>query len=365
METLRLNDNNLLVEITDRCYTGCVDYCYKKQSVHSRGNHVPKDLIMSRILWGIEHTTADTIYFLGGEPLLHPNFIELCEFVLSYGKCLNIITSGKVSKDKTEQRNLAYVLELYRQGKVYIELSFHYRRNHKEYEYVISEIQKHLDERRKNLKATGLYNEKHYDVTTTSVVTAGYTPATLKDHISTALKYLGWDYDSTYDVCWDYYQNYFVKQNGPLNYNIYSQDSWKGFRASIKFVGEKSITPTPDGVVVYSSDSGTCPATRTEILPTVIKTPDLLIRADGGLIFAHAQCIDMPGPLLNVDIHRTRDEVYGNVSSSIRQIVSHVFIFNRIKAAENCDDMGNELECTACPFSVMCTPCWSTKRSWQ
>ena len=52
MKIIEVQGESALVEITDRCYTGCIaDYCYKKGIVSPKGKHLDLEVFKLRILW--------------------------------------------------------------------------------------------------------------------------------------------------------------------------------------------------------------------------------------------------------------------------------------------------------------------------
>lgn len=369
MSVIKIDGTTALLEITARCYTGC-KYCFKKGSVHSKANHTDTDLILQRINWISQFTDADTISLLGGEPLLHPDFIKICEYIISKDLRVDIVTSGVVSSVPVEVRNLNYAVFLYKTDKLFIELSSHSGRNEKAYEILFKRLKKVHKARRLAQKSQGRYFPTRYDLSTTAVVPAGIKDLNgLWDNVKNVLKVINIDdfpKDSErFGLLYEAYEKHFSSQDGYLNFSIMPVDERTDFRVNLRFMGESVIDYKSGGPVIYRPQSGVCPAIKSEVGGTDFDMSSLLIRADGGVSFAESQCVDMHGPMLNVDLHDTEAKIYDALSGSLKQIKVHVFAYNRMKAKDNCGPDGVEHACTACPFDKMCTPCWTTTRPWQ
>lgn len=85
----------VLIEITSNCNHGCL-YCY---------NDIKKPLYMSlveieHILRQVAAYDVDTIILSGGEPLLHPNFIDIIHMIKRYGMNYALPTNGtRITED--------------------------------------------------------------------------------------------------------------------------------------------------------------------------------------------------------------------------------------------------------------------------
>ncbi len=108
--------DNTLLEITRKCYVGCND-CYKGNLVSSKGPHLDKETVTRRLQWIADNVHAPKVTFIGGEPLLHPDFQELVKTAQDMHLRVEIITAGQVSNDPTEQSNHQFMLDQVEQGK--------------------------------------------------------------------------------------------------------------------------------------------------------------------------------------------------------------------------------------------------------
>ena len=364
---IKVKSGTVLLEITNRCYTGCTkDYCYKKMTVSSTGSHISFEVMKQRILWIKLFTDCQAICLLGGEPLLSPYLKQISEYILSHGFHLEIITSGKISKNPVEIRNLEYILDLYEFGRINIDLSYHFRRNQKEYQAIREQLSSRYLVRREYLKKQGRYSEEMYDFISTVVATAGMKRDEFDEYIRIVLADNDWTPEQKpLDEAWMAYVHHFYKGSGVFSFNFMSTDNWRLFRQSIRFFGAKDIFNVSGDFYLSLPESGSCSAANAEIEPESIKLRNLHIRSDGGITFPLPQCIDMPNPFANVDIHVDDKSLYEALTTSLLQVRSHVFLHNRIKAKDNCDENGKEADCIACPFGQTCTPCWKTVRPWQ
>jgi organic radical activating enzyme len=91
-------------------------------------------------LWLKEFTDIKYIYILGGEPLTHPDFQKICNLLISQNIDTHVVTSGKISKLKYEENNLKYMLRMYSEGLVSIDLSYHDERNEMVYKKILQAI---------------------------------------------------------------------------------------------------------------------------------------------------------------------------------------------------------------------------------
>lgn len=365
---INVGSRTVLLELTNKCYTGCTaDYCYKKITVSTKGQHIPFEVVIKRIDWIKKFVKCNTINILGGEPLLHPNFKQICSYIIQQGFSLDIITSGKISKIPYEIQNLEYLLELYEQGKINIELSYHYGRNQEAFKLIRNKFIDLYWNRRAELKKKGLYSDKNYDHFSTVVITGGMKRKEFDLFVATVLADNGWagSENKYLDQMWVEYTKHFYTNIQSFAYGIASTDDWKLFRQSIRFVGAKDLFDLKGNFYLSLPEGGSCDAANATIKDGEIMIGSMHIRADGGVTFPMPQCIDMPNPMANVDVHTTETQIHSALSRSLNQVRKHVYMHNRIKAKDNCDENGNEKECKACPFGEMCTGCWMAKRPWQ
>lgn len=65
---INVDSRTVLLELTNKCYTGCTaDYCYKKLTVSTKGQHIPLEVITKRIDWIKKFVRCNTITILGGD----------------------------------------------------------------------------------------------------------------------------------------------------------------------------------------------------------------------------------------------------------------------------------------------------------
>lgn len=367
MALIHVSNEIVTLEICKRCYTGC-KYCYLTDSVSTDGDFVSLEILKSRILWIKKHTNVQTVYLIGGEPLTHPNFIKICEFILETGLRLGIVTSGKISKLEYEKINFDYLLRLYYWGKIKVELSFHGDRNLESYTKLFKSLKCRYQKRRRMLKQQGLYDESSFDIVGTAVIKFDHTASLEEfyDYVGQIFNVVRWrnlskeSKEKIYNV---YLQHIGQKEgNAGLYWQISNKDKFKGFRVRIALVGATEFSKNGDTVQITRPESGTCPATRTEIKDSKVYIPSLHIRTDGGVTYPIAECVDMTYPLMNIDAGEKEDEILTHLKTSIEKIMKMIFFFNRKKAAENCDENGKEKPCTACPFSSMCSACWKLEK---
>jgi len=86
-----LNDNPIgWVEVTDRCNISCKG-CYRTAMT----GHKPLEEIKSEILFLEEWRNINNVHLAGGEPLIHPDIVEIVRFIHARGLNPVIITNGQ------------------------------------------------------------------------------------------------------------------------------------------------------------------------------------------------------------------------------------------------------------------------------
>ncbi len=352
-----------IIELTKKCYTGCT-YCFKKLHIHPKADHVPLKDVLSRIDWIIKFTDARIIILEGGESLLHPNFIDICDHIISKGRLVSTITSAVISKKlQYETQNLQHLLELYEQGNAFTEISYHGKRNHQEYVSFVTEIRKRFKNNFEALKKNGF--NSNYDLISTVVISENINGSDeLLEYINSVLRIYNIKEYSAKDTVFrraaDDFYNHFQTGRARLNHEVDTElDS--GLRLLLRFMGEAIITKTSTGTEIYLPDGqGHCPSTSIEKSNGKYNFETFIIRADGGLVFPNAQCVDMNGPLLNVDIHKNAKTINSVLESSLKQIREHIAPFMGLKKTDL-----NMLKTRTCPLSKTCTGCWKMERPWQ
>ena len=106
------NDNPVgWVEVTDKCNIMC-NGCYRLR----KEGHKSLEAIKEELLFLIKWRKIDNVFIAGGEPLIHPNIVEIVEFINKQGLKATSLTNGHRLDEKL-------LFELKRAGLV--ELSFH------------------------------------------------------------------------------------------------------------------------------------------------------------------------------------------------------------------------------------------------
>ncbi len=86
-----MNDNPIAwLEVTDLCNLHC-EGCYRQ---HLSG-HKPLDVIRQEVLFFKKWRNPDNVSIAGGEPLLHPNILEVVSFIASNGMKPVILTNAR------------------------------------------------------------------------------------------------------------------------------------------------------------------------------------------------------------------------------------------------------------------------------
>ena len=361
------------IEITTRCYTGC-DMCYKQETVGPKKPHVPLETVIKRIDWINRFVLCQTIVLVGGEPLLHPDFIQIADYIISKGNTVSIITSGRLSFRPIEKINLLYALDLYEKGLLSFNLSYHPEGNDKQYLSVLAEIKKRYEKNREARKARSQYSDLDHDLFSTVVLDGTY----LEDEkLLAILNFLILNSYTEDDRCTfkstrfkklkAFLSDYFLGENPESrSISLSATDDNRKFRHTIRFFGMVFVEKI-DGSTnhkVKLPEVGTCDIIGSTVKDDSIFLPSLLVREDGDVVFSSAEC-NLTGGLFNADLHQTKESITAACSASLDQIKSMIYLANRQKALENCNPDGSEKPCTGCPFGNICTTCHAMKRPWQ
>ncbi len=93
LETERLSfPTEIFIELTDKCNLDCV-YCYKK-STQQKKDDTLNITDIKQIAKNIGYSPSTLVILEGGEPLLHPEFIEIFAELKKYYIPVDIITNG-------------------------------------------------------------------------------------------------------------------------------------------------------------------------------------------------------------------------------------------------------------------------------
>ncbi len=367
-----------LVEITRRCYCGC-RWCYKGKTVHSKGAHLPLDLIKSRIRWIADNVECNSIYLIGGEPLLHPDFAAIIEYIAELGYTAGIITSGRISGSPLDWENYQAALGYYERGVADIEVSFQNSFNDRHFIRTVGDLRKRFEARREALKAKGRFDPKHMDMFTTVVVDEAFvTPDDLKKLVEKVhnIVYgegLGENIVKFVDETSLTVKNHFADfdESERVNFTIYSGDDWTGFRAKVRFMGKITINYLDGYSTVLKPKGGNCDAFTADIEDGVT-LQSLTVRDDGHVTFSKPECITAATGLCNVDIH-SGENAAAIITASVKAIRESIIAEKRRQAktaADYCDEDPDYEEadsgpkCSGCPFIVSCNMCHLIPREW-
>lgn len=91
----KYNFNSVYFEITSYCNAKC-PYCYNNSS--RKGKHVPFSNIIDVIQQAYRINPKTSFVFSGGEPLLHPNIIDIISYTQQYDSDVTIITNACLIK---------------------------------------------------------------------------------------------------------------------------------------------------------------------------------------------------------------------------------------------------------------------------
>lgn len=405
----------MLLEITLRCYTGC-SHCYKGSEVHPKAAHLDFETVKKRIDWIKNFTDAVSITLLGGEPLLHPDFQAIYEYIITQGFFVSIITSGRVSTLANERENLAYALSEWEKGDLAIELSLQPGYNERAYAEVIDYVRNHHRARRarlKQLKSELEANTLPSDADKSAIkridqllaaddifstVTVNRRIASDKDKFLGIFKFvyeqclgLSWasfklDDKNADEVFLDlfeemrrYFQPFATSQ--PFNKHItitspfdFRFRIWGAHEINTNYIldDDGNLTKNtkifrPRGV---EGNDAICPAMTISgsKRENAVHTGTLMVRSDGELVIPEPSCIPMEIGLTNVDSDMSASEHRDAIRERIGQIQD---IIIQTKAATASGDLGRckldpkfpasdeakKIYCPSCRFDSACDRC--------
>ncbi|NCP47196.1 radical SAM protein [bacterium] len=361
-----LENGLAFVEITLRCYCGC-PWCYKGGEVHTKGMHLPLESIKARIDWLVKNTNCKTIGLIGGEPGLHPQLKEICEYVFGLNLELRITTSGKFSK--REQKNMEYLLDLYRKGLIQINLSFHPGRNEEGYVNFVKRIKLLLAERRQCQAKGGVFETIDLYTMVTVDKDLAFNEEGIRriltllmetsDHHS--LEFYGGTVADLMATLQNNYVDFESSQN--LSYQFRRTSDSDLFRHEFTFSGLVLFEDRPDGTRHGVMAKGhICSISFSRVENGVISLPAMIVKTNGEFGYVHPHCIPAKNGLCNVDLHSDVDQIRKTIEQSLLRIRTIVFLANRRKAARECGADGTEKQCTACPLDDMCDACHASVR---
>lgn len=410
-----IETDSMLLEITLKCYVGCKD-CYKQESVSAKSPHLDREVVEKRLEWIKEHTSAKSVSLIGGEPLLHPNFIEIFKKAQELGLEVHIITAGQISKLEHEQKNYEFMLDQYEQGNLHIDLSYQPGRNGKAFKRTYTDILERAESKRIKLKkvikyfervdpekfkgAIKMAREKIDGLALYSTVTipSSYqgNPEKFKGIYRFLLVTAGVDFENATTgkekkPITDYIKNkfedfgnhFFPQGTGfadVITYKHGSKNPTNRVRARIwgpvRF--ERDQQGNVSGVLKSLGSekaNAVCPAMSAGLSNRLeqVTTGPLTIRTDGELTYSTPSCIASPVGLLNVDITNIDKEIFQRLRANIEAIVMANTQGMREKAEllkkgslgfckkdpeyPHIEGWGNI--CPSCPFDISCNSCFS------
>lgn len=334
---IKINGTDALLEITLACFSGC-KYCYRQCKI-SRNGHLPLEIIKTRVDWIAQFTNAQMISVLGGEPLLHPNFPEICDYILNKNLKLSIITSGKVFPKN--DLNLNKLLELYEQEKISIALSYHYKNNDKHYWTLMEKINEieSKKSRKEKIKISSTmtvpqFLSKEEFIEAMEKFSIFFSKKNLKDCR------IIWDgedknFQDTLISSWELAQKSFLpfaeSKSFATGFNFFSDIKSFGLNLRIwAAVGVKSVSMEHFQMNVISTSRGTkgnrkiCPGMDSSFNDKSIKLQSLMIKTDGEISFSVPSCIATKRQLGNVNLLDTPQKIHHSIKSALQRIESFI-----------------------------------------
>lgn len=100
---LKKNDKKILLELLPFCNLNCSHCFYRSSKDFSSQRFLAKEKIYS-IINKLVKDKINKLVLTGGEPTLHPNFIEVSEKAISKIPKVSICTNGVISNNKLEDK---------------------------------------------------------------------------------------------------------------------------------------------------------------------------------------------------------------------------------------------------------------------
>jgi hypothetical protein len=380
-----ISAESFMVEITDQCYTGCHrDYCYKVGDVEPNAPEVPLDIIKKRMDWINKYSDVPKIWLIGGEPLLHSNFRKIVEYVQSLEKTPHIITSGKVSKSK--RGNLDYLIDLYCDGEIDIDLSLHPGNNLKEFENLFNRLNVSQN-RGMRLYSTVTLDQRFKDFDKFEGIVRYVHDLTGENYDSALTNYEGKkDFKMTDLVRDEMYSRFMGQFTDDETFiwrsRLYDPKLFLDF--TVRYFGTigvnltKIITPHGEQVVKEiqkqgGSSSAPCPGMTTTV-GKQIRSHEFVIKTDGTLTFPQAQCIAACSALGNIDELTSRKVAKKRIIQGLEWLKTKVITTKALVADESFGRCKQDpkfpkefldpevYKCVNCNFDAACNICATTSK---
>ncbi|MDO8261441.1 MAG: radical SAM protein [Candidatus Magasanikbacteria bacterium] len=343
---IEVRGNSALIELTTACLTGCKEYCYRKCGIPSLDPklHVPFELLIKRLEWIRKFTDANRIYLVGGEPLLYPKFSSLCDKILEMGYKLSIITSGKVNKKSS--KNIDKLIELFKDEKIDIELSYHHKLNKKFYFSLLEKLEEAEEQRIKEnpikaiLNTINPFNEARGVLTTATIysdrlmsreeyikfnedIAKLYCDIEKAEEISTITD------DGTTDFLSSLIGDYSILRRLDKKLFVrrytYDRNHKRRLKLVLKIWRATEIVESEKANlkfnIVFGNYGISCPAMNSSIEKGFVKLQSLLIRTDGELCFSTPSCVATKEQLGNINNLSTKEEIIERMSKHFSMIM--------------------------------------------
>jgi organic radical activating enzyme len=373
---IELNGRSAILEITEKCYCVC-PWCYRKKVVSPKGEHVPLEILKRRIDWIRKYTDASFVCLVGGEPLLHPELKTVCKYIWQKGLRLSMITAGKISKSPDEQENLQFVLNLYKQGRIDLELSYQPGFNNEAFEKILTFAKGNYKSFRWGEKLF-MRQSSSMDLTSTGVLNNAHTNPDIFKETRSFVGSIAWNEGFTSSLEADVQAGMLADHfegKSLYTYFHHTKEGKKTFRYKIRYVGETQIDPDSQNHVIMPN-SGICSAMKAKFSKKKISLPSITVRTDGEVCFSTAQCISGVSGLFNIDVCQTKEQIIKTASNTIHDLQRNVWVARRKMVGADRDQYckmdpvypdtkdSNRVNCPACVYKVVCNQCHETKRVW-
>ncbi len=396
MPTILCQGKDALLEITLQCNVNC-PHCYRREGVSSHANHVDLSLLKTRIDWICENSDATCITLLGGEPLLHPDFPEIVDYIHSKGKSAWVITTASLSNHLQHKEdfevNLAFLIEKWRQGNIGMDLSLQPGLTDTDYLTMINVLKSIVDERRANRKAAGTYQEGELEIYSTIVI--GRHFANDKEGLFKLLQWINDIRNPDYP-----FEETFWEENFPSLALAFSKDwdnskfVWWNLPASaVKTLLQIEFRYFPETIcqvrhvrfptgdifrttTINMAKTQPCQAmaSKFDLTANTVTVKGLMIRADGEVTLTTPRCIPVKSGFCNTEIHTTPETVLEAFKIALSEI-RFLNIMTKRHWAKNPGEFcqvdrdfpsieGEQPACSGCRTDTACTACGAIRRNW-
>ncbi len=399
-----------ILEITNKCYTNCKEYCYKGAIVGPKQPHISLDILKKRIDWIKKNTDAEEIYIIGGEPGLYPELKPLTEYIQEQDIRPGIITSGKFGSNVA---NRDYIIDLYSKGELEVELSYHPGKNELEYLSLHSYLKSEFNTRRKNIIAqikqytkkknkinanrlNNMLDQLTYSTITISENNASINGITnifdflLEQCNNMDLKEQTFYYNNRYNVSLSEVvdaevqdlSKHFISFEQSEQYNSGFSIREADYTHRVKIWGATLIKHDSSGITTYKTKgsenhNAICPGMKSSysMLKRQVSLDSLLIRTDGEMTFSEPSCIASSPLLGNVDNLNQPKEIFSSIQTAL-DFYNKLIIETKSARAKTPKELckqdsrfpeefldKSKYVCASCNFNIACNICNKTDKS--